>query len=337
MVALRMLDIKYLAPRRSTRSDGYNYKYGCIKNEHAAHNVVIACLPSGMPGKVSAARVIQPMKQTFPNVRIWLLVGIAGGVPRNPPTKDSLDDIHLGDVVVGWAEHTGVPSVQEYDLRRHQGPQNYQSLSILDKPDFPLLGALGNLLAGRILKDLQLHKHLARCDEDFGHPGLTNDVLFEADYRCISKDGDCRDCDPSLRVARPSRSTEELVFHQGTILTGDSVIQCAQERDFLSKKHHDAMAFEMEAAGFVDLTHGLVIRGISDYADSHKNSLWQNHAAATAGSFARELLLQIESSLEIVPPHFRDKTPGTTTEGLIRSSASKKGSRRSLMGLSERS
>lgn len=34
----------------------------------------------------------------------------------------------------------------------------------------------------------------------------------------------------------------------------------------------------------------LVIRGISDYADSHKNDVWKPYAAATAASYAKELL-----------------------------------------------
>lgn len=34
----------------------------------------------------------------------------------------------------------------------------------------------------------------------------------------------------------------------------------------------------------------LVIRGICDYADSHKNKIWQPYAAAVAGAYAKELL-----------------------------------------------
>lgn len=37
----------------------------------------------------------------------------------------------------------------------------------------------------------------------------------------------------------------------------------------------------------------LVIRGICDYADSHKNRIWQPYAAATAAAYAKELLSTI--------------------------------------------
>ncbi|KAA8572307.1 hypothetical protein EYC84_002933 [Monilinia fructicola] len=46
----------------------------------------------------------------------------------------------------------------------------------------------------------------------------------------------------------------------------------------------------MEAAGLMDTFPCVVIRGICDYADSHKNKIWQPYAAATAAAYAKELL-----------------------------------------------
>jgi hypothetical protein len=49
----------------------------------------------------------------------------------------------------------------------------------------------------------------------------------------------------------------------------------------------------MEAAG-VDINSScLVIRGISNYADSHKSDMWRSYAAGKAVVFARELLDKI--------------------------------------------
>jgi nucleoside phosphorylase len=47
----------------------------------------------------------------------------------------------------------------------------------------------------------------------------------------------------------------------------------------------------------------LVIRGISDYADSHKNKMWYPYAAATAAAYAKELLLVIpgQAVIEMSP------------------------------------
>jgi nucleoside phosphorylase len=50
------------------------------------------------------------------------------------------------------------------------------------------------------------------------------------------------------------------------------------------------LCVEMEAAGLMDEFSCLVIRGVCDYADSHKNKRWQPYAAATAAAYAKELL-----------------------------------------------
>ncbi|KAJ5335874.1 uncharacterized protein N7506_003896 [Penicillium brevicompactum] len=46
----------------------------------------------------------------------------------------------------------------------------------------------------------------------------------------------------------------------------------------------------MEAAGLMDDFPCLVVRGICDYADSHKNKEWQGYAAVAAVAYAKELV-----------------------------------------------
>jgi nucleoside phosphorylase len=46
----------------------------------------------------------------------------------------------------------------------------------------------------------------------------------------------------------------------------------------------------MEAAGLMQDFPYIVIRGVCDYADSHKNKQWQGYAALAAASYAKELL-----------------------------------------------
>jgi hypothetical protein len=40
----------------------------------------------------------------------------------------------------------------------------------------------------------------------------------------------------------------------------------------------------------------LVIRGICDYSDSHKNKEWQGYAAMAAAAYAKDLLCRIPQS-----------------------------------------
>ena len=76
-------------------------------------------------------------------------------------------------------------------------------------------------------------------------------------------------------------------------------------RDKLSQEL-GILCFEMEAAGLMDNFPCLVIRGICDYADSHKNKQWQGYAAATAAAYAKELCsvihpTQVEETPAAVP------------------------------------
>jgi nucleoside phosphorylase len=58
------------------------------------HNVVIAVLPDGEYGIAAAASLARDMLNSFPNVRMGLMVGIGGGAPNRK------HNIHLGDIVV---------------------------------------------------------------------------------------------------------------------------------------------------------------------------------------------------------------------------------------------
>lgn len=95
-----------------------------------------------------------------------------------------------------------------------------------------------------------------------------------------------------MLVVRENRETLAPVVHYGTIASGDQVIKDARKRDEIAREI-GALCFEMEAAGLMDNFPCLVIRGICDYADSHKNKRWQRYAAVAAAAFAKELLGQI--------------------------------------------
>ncbi|THW85207.1 hypothetical protein D6D15_08240 [Aureobasidium pullulans] len=92
-------------------------------------------------------------------------------------------------------------------------------------------------------------------------------------------------------VYRQERSLVEdnPAIHYGTIASGNSLIKDAHLRDELAKKK-GIMCFEMEAAGLMNRLPCLVVRGICDYSDSHKNKEWQGYAAMTASAYTIDLL-----------------------------------------------
>jgi nucleoside phosphorylase len=71
--------------------------------------------------------------------------------------------------------------------------------------------------------------------------------------------------------------------------SGDSVLKSAIHRDQIAV-NENVVGFEMEGAGAWDALPCVVIKGVCDYADSHKNKLWQKYAAITAASCARAFI-----------------------------------------------
>lgn len=169
-----------------------------------------------------------------------------------------------------------------------------------------LLNAVQTLETNRAIKGDGLSKHLfemitrnPHMAETFCHQGLENDRLFEAGYQ--HENGEtCDDCDVSKLVDRTSSRAKGTggtmpVIHYGNIASGDQVMKNGITRDKIAKKE-GITCFEMEAAGLMDSFPCVVIRGICDYADSHKNKRWQPYAAATAAAYAKELLAMVPST-----------------------------------------
>ena len=115
----------------------------------------------------------------------------------------------------------------------------------------------------------------------------------------------------SVMISRPQRDEEEdeePVIHYGVVASSNQLMKDAVLRDKLAKEK-DVLCFEMEAAGLMNHFPCLVIRGICDYSDTHKNKAWQGFAAMAAAAYAKDLLRQIALSkvegerkiVEIVP------------------------------------
>ena len=134
------------------------------------------------------------------------------------------------------------------------------------------------------------------------------DCLYDADYAHVTLNTTCDECDQSKQVHRSHRRNNEPRIHHGVILSGNQVIKDAQTRDDLARTHN-ALCVEMEAAGLKDDFPCLVIRGICDYADSHKTKKWQPYASAAAAAFAKELLSYVPRAV-IAPQSVNQPSQG---------------------------
>jgi len=124
--------------------------------------------------------------------------------------------------------------------------------------------------------------------DTYRYQGADHDQLFDASYD-HSGDEACNECDPKFILVRPGRNSSTPNVHYGNIASGNEVMKDGTTRDWIAEKEN-VICFEMEAAGLMDNFPCLVIKGVCDYADSHKNKIWQPYAAATAAAFARALL-----------------------------------------------
>lgn len=293
------LDIEFIAARAlfdTTHDppdipevDSNVYAFG----EMSGHNIVLATLPKFEFGPAPVALTAADMCQTFINIRVGLLVGIGSGAPTQK------HDIRLGDVVVSCGRGDVAPVIPcdfGEDGEAH-------IIGHLNNPPQLLMKAVDNLQAKFRVEG---HDHLeqairtalfgnSRMQKYYRRPHTSTDVLYRSDFMASSSSSNDADYD-SMVVERQARLPDEsFMVHYGPIISMNCVIKDPARRDYLSE-HFGALCFEMDAAGLMNSFPCLVVRGICNYADSHRYKMWQGYAAMAAAAYAKELLAQISPS-----------------------------------------
>ncbi|KAL3439993.1 hypothetical protein BJX65DRAFT_49951 [Aspergillus insuetus] len=279
-----------------------------VNGRIGSHNVVVCYMP-GM-GKGSAASVASSLKISYKRIEVALVVGICGGAPY----PLSGEEIFLGDVIMS-------DSVVQYDFGR-QYPGGFKKKTdvkdTLGRPHQAVRSILASLQGRRSRKDLQekLSRHLQTLQEsqpDWHRPNSIDDFLFKASYQhkhynheatcsCLDSRSEniCKaavhlsctllGCDLA-QVYRCRHSTEhnQPRVHIGMVASADTVMKSGEHRDRLVESE-GVVGFEMEGAGVWDNISCIIIKGVCDYADSHKNKAWQSYAAATGAAAAKAFL-----------------------------------------------
>ncbi|KAN0083718.1 hypothetical protein V8E54_002806 [Elaphomyces granulatus] len=299
-----MIDLSLNSRKKvNTRENDTNtYTLGQI----GRHNVVLACLPSGTTGISAAATAARDLLRSFPKVRFGLMVGVGGGAPSNP-SDDPGEDIRLGDVVVSSPEGN-FGGVLQYDLGKTVRDGKFIQTGSLNKPPTVLMTGVSKLQARHLRKGNAIRGHVdsmlesnPAMQQKFKCRNPKDDQLFHADYDHMDGEKDCKNCSEERLVQRKSRTPDVPVIHYGLIGSANQVMRHGVTREKL-RRERGILCFEMEAAGLMDNFPCLVIRGICDYSDTHKDKNWQPYAAATAAAYAKELL-------EVISPVQVDKTP----------------------------
>lgn len=290
VAACELLDEEYPPLPSVSCHDNNAYTLGRVDD----HDVVVACLPKGRYGIASAATVAKDMLRSFESIRVGLMVGIGGGAPGDK------HDIRLGDVVVGCpVGRSG--GVLPYRFGKAVQDKDFEMTGSLNSPPTSLLTALNQLdtiherKGNRIADTVRaMVARNPRVREKYQYPGAEKDRWYESSFSHVDSNVGCEvSCGhavpPVIRRLRRPFDPEGPVVHYGIIASADQLMKDAVARDRLSQQH-GVLCFEMEAAGLSNDFPCVVVRGICDYSDSHKNDEWQGYAAATAAAFAKELL-----------------------------------------------
>jgi nucleoside phosphorylase len=294
VAAQTFLDEEHEGPESVSRNDNNDYTLGKI----GKHNVVIAVLPDGEYGISSAAAVARDMLHSFPNVRIGLMVGIGGGAPSQK------HDIRLGDIVVS-APRDGGSGVLQYDFGKTIQDQSFKTTGFLNQPPMVVRTAVNGLKAQYERKGHRLEEAInnalennRRLQQRYKRQDPSTDRLYKPGVVHPSDvPGSCEavcGIDASNLISRRERAENEddPAIYYGLIASAHQLMKDASVRDKLAAEK-DVLCFEMEAAGLMNHFPCLVIRGICDYSDSHKNKEWQGYAAMAAAAYAKDLLYRI--------------------------------------------
>lgn len=290
------------------------------------------------------------MRSSYDALRLVLLAGICGGVPRHGQDEILLGDVIISKTVVQYDFGRKYPNeimrkdtVEDNRSKHDKNVRNFLALFETDNGR----GMLRERTA-HYLREFQTKagSHQAR----YQHPGTAEDKLFESSYRhmhrfsarCVCKDCHGRldsVCDGALvslcddlgcderylkhrerlraRVQLEQEKQEEAyepAVHIGGIASGDTVMKSGEERDRIAK-NEGVIAFKMEGAGVWEEMSCIVVKGVCDYADCHKNKEVAEFCSGNGG-------IGIEGDSRAIYPHrptTRSRLRGIT-EGSLSSS-----------------
>ncbi|KAK4082345.1 uncharacterized protein Triagg1_2157 [Trichoderma aggressivum f. europaeum] len=271
------------------------------------HNVVLVHMPN--MGKVATAVAAAHLRASFRGIQLALVVGICGGAPFGLS-----GELFLGDIVIS-------EGLIQYDLGRRL-PNTFVRKDTpgenLPRPGPEVRGILAKLQTnqGRCKLQNKMLEHLWLLRQRSGltipYPGLMNDRTDGDDFCCSAMEANCEmlgcgDLDTRTRTRLLQASIEpQPIVHFGLVATGDTVMRSGKDRDSIAARDK-VIAFEMKGAGVWETFPAvLVIKGVCDYADSHKNKSWQIYAAATAAAAAKAFLEHWNTKTTVCYFFFKD-------------------------------
>lgn len=252
---------------------------GSVKGLDTNSQMPVLLVQLPRPGTNSAAVVTALIRAEFPHVQLFVMVGIAGGVPSpGNPSKH----VRLGDVVV--SDRKGIV---QFDHGAHTDgvlvhreampPPSAEFTKVLNRIDRDELNRPGD----EEPEWIRLCRTKFLSFPRFSRPPEEPDDYLDAGALVPHP------VDPDRVPGRPRR-------FRANIASSNGLIRDPAKRDEIARKH-DVLAFEMEGAGVAEAAwefgqYYAVVRGISDYGNEVRSEVWHGYASAVAASFAYHVL-----------------------------------------------
>ncbi|KAL3468299.1 hypothetical protein BJX64DRAFT_273319 [Aspergillus heterothallicus] len=232
------------------------------------HDVVLAYLL--VMGKTKSASAAASFRADFTSIKLYIVVETSR---RTSQGTDDEKEIVLGDVIISKGQ-TQFDFGRQYatDVVRKSNPQDNLNRSNT---------AICAFLAKWILAS--------------AYPGPDNDRLYRPVY--CHKHQDSHSCSICTKCQGDGDGDAvcslALVSLRSELQCGDSelVMKFGQHCDEIASREQ-IIAFEMKGARMWESFLTVIVKGVCDYADSHKSKGWENYAAATAAACMKAFLLE---------------------------------------------
>ena len=239
------------------------------------HHIVIACLSKERYDIAFVVSVTKDMLRSFEFIRIELMIDIEEGA------LSGKHNIRLEDIVIGCSMKKK-DDVVSYNFDKAVQDREFERTGFLNSLSTVLLTALIKLSADHERKNSYIIESIRliiiknpRLREKYQHLDAEHDRLYESSY---TYRGDNYECEIDynsissslLRRLRRKLNSNKSIMYYDLIVSANKLIKDVIARDRLIKEHN-ILCFEMEAAGLMNNFPCVVIRGICDYLDSHKN------------------------------------------------------------------
>uniref|UniRef100_A0A093V351 Regulatory protein AfsR n=1 Tax=Talaromyces marneffei PM1 TaxID=1077442 RepID=A0A093V351_TALMA len=299
-----------------------DYEVGWLGNQH----VVLVYMPS--IGIVPATTAATQLRSSFKNIKVAFLVGICGGAPRTPAGEEIvLGDVIISASVIQVDVGQKYPHQKQVEDRL--GRASPEIRAFVGKLSGYLTSTRLKTKTQAYYSEICSRKKFLDSaypgpekdqlhQADFVHKHWKQGVCSICD-KCNEPDDEVCDealvasctelgCDGTKSVERirlrqaigkefsenqpltaEIREARQPYIHFGRMACSNQVIKSGQDRDRITA-HEGVIGFEMESAGTWDYVPTIVIKSLCDYADSHKDRLWQGYAATTAAACTKAVL-----------------------------------------------